>query len=79
LGEKVKPRLAVIERHRVRPCIHLVCFGWIMFDLVGLRRICGFEDGFVWQKRFFIQDVSDTSIVNGDGTVSGALRRFDVV
>jgi hypothetical protein len=31
------------------------------------------------KNMFFIQDVSDTSIVNGDGTVSGALRRFDVV
>jgi hypothetical protein len=40
--------------------------------------IYGFEDGFVWQKLVF-HDLSDTSIVNGGGTVSGALRRFDVV
>jgi hypothetical protein len=27
--------------------------GWIWFDPVGLRRIWGLEDGFVWQKTGF--------------------------
>jgi hypothetical protein len=31
----------------------IFAFGLIQFDPVGLMRICGFEDGFVWQKWFF--------------------------